>query len=527
MLLLGILLTAAWTALRAPGSSAKASPGRPGSGELARVSGIVATSPDGVVFDLAALIVVSTVIGGFLSHLFDVTPLIGITWVAFAWANCTGTAAELTDGITAFVRLLISRVGLMVILVRAGLSLDLPSARADALRVAVFATIPLLAEASVHAAISRAIIGDGWAWCFLRGFLGAAIAPSVVVPGVLKAKAAEWGASDSPANAMLAAVTIESATAVWAIAFLIELALPSSGGRSTTLTAVLGPVQLLGGTVLGCLLGSAIVGGSAALSVERGARTQPGDGLHKRVVLTVAAMLGVVCLACVFLGSYLELAGGGSLAAVSTAAFASFLWARGQPSQRALLAGAKARFAGWWDAAVLPALFCMLGSSIDAKTVFAADFLGDYAPGLLAGVATRFVVSFGCAMFVPRFGAVASNEPAATLPAEGVGELMRPSWTVAEAAWFAVSWIGKASVQAALGGAALVVALEHADGASAAAATTTGNTTAVVEAAENVQRARGVASLASLAAVAFAPLSAGLMRALGPPLLGAGKPASD
>uniref|UniRef100_A0A7S1MGF0 Uncharacterized protein n=1 Tax=Neobodo designis TaxID=312471 RepID=A0A7S1MGF0_NEODS len=243
---------------------------------------------------------------------------------------------------------------------------------------------------------------------------------------------------------------------------------------------------------------------------------------HKRVTLTVATLLAAVCLTLIFLGSFVDLAGGGSLAAVSTAALASGLWARGSAPEREVLSAVKLRFGGWWDAVVLPALFCMLGSSIDAQAVFAAAFLADYAPGLVAGVATRFLAAFACAAAVPSLAAATAG---------GASEDAQPRrrWSVAEAVWCAASCIGKASVQAALGGAALVVALDHQADARAAAIAA-GNVTAaqlgaLTEASGNVERAQGVASLASLAAVVFAPISAALMRALGPPLLGSAKPA--
>ena len=539
LLLLAVVLLAAWVAVRAPGLAAVAKPSLPGSDAVAFSTNEDAADPGGPLFDMVVGTVVSAVTGGALCALLDVTPLIGVAWAAFAWANLTGTAFELTDGYTSFARTVVSRVGLMVILVRAGLTLDVLAVRADVLRVALLSFVPLLAEATVHALVAHAVIGDSWTWAFLRGFMGAAIAPSVVVPSALRAKASRWGRRDSPVDALLAGAVIESALAVWAVSFLTDLAVPpASGGISDGVAAALGPIQLVAGPIVGFAVGAALVVCSLALTAEPGSLTaapphaassDPAahgavvavrrSGLHKRVGLTVTALLAVVCLVLIFAGSRLTVAGGASLAAVTVAAVAGHLWRRsGAAVQRDLLADVQARFGAAWDQLVLPALFASLGSSIAARRTFGGAFLADYAPGLAAGVATRLVVTFAVAAAVPRVGfsaPPAETPPADAAPASGAvtgceevagGSHARRWWSVREAAWTAMSCLGKASIQAALGGAALRAARENAAAGASGSA---------------VDIAKGVdlLSLASLAALVFAPLSALLMRVTGPSLL--------
>lgn len=516
---LALLLTAGYCVVTSTGSAAKVAAADDGERAFATSTASSTVRPGGVWFDLAALLIFSSLVGGSASALCGVPPLVGITYAALLYANMTGTAFELIGGITPLLRRVISRVGLTVILMRAGLAVQGANMAGHALRLVGLSLVPLCGEAMVHGAIQRALMPGladvSFAWAALLGFMASAVAPSVVVPGVLVAKAEGHGDPSGPFDVLLTAAVLDSALSVWIISFLIDFVLPGTTGRSPALTGALGPIQLVAGAVLGAMLGFTVHMVSGALLSEpiQGmleAGTPPKSATVATNTLAMALGLGLV-----FFGQAFTLAGGGAVAVVALTATLSYLWRpqhapgadAAPPGARALraalLSRLAARLAQWWDALVLPALFAMLGSSVDVTVVFDGSFLKHTAPALLFGVAVRFVLAVACGI------------------APALSDLRH--WTWGERLWVAASWIGKASVQAALGGVALATAADHLATVQLASTATPQER---LDAENAVSIARVVQSVASLAAVVFAPLSALLMRLLSGVCLAPATPAA-
>jgi hypothetical protein len=193
-----------------------------------------------------------------------------------------------------------------------------------------------------------------------------------------------------------------------------------------------------------------------------------------------------------------------------------------------------------WENAVMPALFASLGSSMQASTVFAGGFIGEAVACLFVGVTTRVVVT-ACIGALP-LGQAGSTTPGAPLTEPSTtddADGHDGNYTAKEVLFLALAWMGKASVQAALGAIALErVAELYADTAATADAFTAAggvvgdaNATAAASVAMNLTAAdvtriadyqqaladaRVIHSIASLSALFFAPLAALCLNALGP-----------
>ena len=377
----------------------------------------------GIVFDTTCAVVFSAVVGGTLSTFATCPPLAGILWAAFLWGNIP-TQFELVEGFVSDLRKIISRVGLTIIIARCGLSVNRAQTVAQWKNAISLGLLPLSVEATVHAFMASWLFGtSSLKLAFMQGFMAAAVAPAVVVPTALALQKQGRSVSRGPLPLALSSVIIDVSASVWVICFLMDLCFSS---RSVFLNVALGPIQIVGGGVVGFVV--AVVVHLAALCwTKENDLTHQSELIHQ-VAIRCAALFLCLCIGCMFLGFKENLAGGSTVAVAVASVALMWLWAPGcRPEVAPLRTEVPSLVTTVWDNVALPFLFTSAGSQIPISTVFARDFIGRALACIGAGIASRMLATLLC----------------------GVGL----DFSLSDFAVLVVSWLAKASTQGALGSA--------------------------------------------------------------------------
>jgi len=297
-------------------------------------------------------------------------------------------------------------------------------------------------------------------------------------------------------------------------------------GRAASAPRIKPPIQLIGGLILGALAALTLhcitkVFLTEVAPIQTGQhnvyeypKAHERDMHHKVVILYT-----VLAVALVFLGERLAVAGGGAIGVLSLAATLAHLWApKAVPAAKTLdmevmteanticvpdPAGASAptpgtqsvewgegqkacegaffpserqrlfvEYAFLWDNIVTPALFTMAGSNISLRASFDGSFFPKAISTILAGVACRVLFAW----------------------ASSFGQ----GFAIEQIMFVGVGWVGKAAVQAALGG----VALQRAEDENP-------------QDPDRLEHAQNIQTTAMLSAIFFAPLGACAVAVLG------------
>jgi solute carrier family 9B (sodium/hydrogen exchanger), member 1/2 len=211
---------------------------------LYNVLGSTLMTRGGYVWDPLVTFVVSAIVGGTICRVLQIPPLLGVLWIAIMWHNIGPEVGYLTDGIYKDVSKIAQRVGLTVVLVRAGFSLSFKSIRPHFRESLLLATIPYGVELTVHSLMAKELFSyDSYTWAFLQGCLCSTVSPAIVVPGVLYLQDQGYGKGNGPLSLMMSAVGLEVCFGVWAANFIIGLLFDST---PIAQAIVLGPVQIIG-----------------------------------------------------------------------------------------------------------------------------------------------------------------------------------------------------------------------------------------------------------------------------------------
>ncbi len=135
----------------------------------------------GVVWDPLVTFVVSAVVGGTICRILQIPPLLGVLWIAIMWANIGPEVGYLTSGIYKDVSKIAQRVGLTVLLMRAGFSLSLKSIRPHWHASMLLSLLPYGVEVTVHGLIAKEIFGyESYTWAFLQACICSTVSPAIV-----------------------------------------------------------------------------------------------------------------------------------------------------------------------------------------------------------------------------------------------------------------------------------------------------------------------------------------------------------
>jgi hypothetical protein len=418
-------------------------------------------SPGGWIFDPFLLIFLSGSIGGVLSVLLHLPPLLCILWVAVGLSNAT------KFNITHAVRRPLKIGGLAMILLRGGISVNLNAIKPIRLTVALMSVVPLLAEVSVLTGVNFAVwnhLGSKEPWFtptmgLLFASVVAPLSSSIIVTSALHLQSAGYGLLGGPPPVMVACVPFDSALGIWIANFMIESVLstsndvvdtPAGGAMGSGLIIVSNhtkshnpillaqpgwsllqiPLGLVCGVVMGVLaelMVNLLYGdrGSGSQNAKTRADPQNDDDRDLRTSIHNRAffLIFIGCFMGLAITEHYSIEGMGSLAVAAFGTMLGHRWRqrRDGDDRRKQFAS---RAAVVWNFCFMPALFAFVGSS----ATFTGKFIEDLGPTLLiivCGCATRVTAAFLCSLTADF------------------------SWK--ERVVMAFGWVGKASAQATLG----------------------------------------------------------------------------
>ncbi len=347
----------------------------------------------------------SAVLGGFLAKSLRMPPLLGMLLAGMAVGNMPGDPLQgLPDSWSLVLRL----VALTVILLRAGLGLDLKALvdlRGSLVRLAF---LPNLCEALTVAVVARLVLGLPVVWGLLLGFVVAAVSPAVVVPSLLDLQDKGYGVEKGIPTMVLAAATFDDVVSITGFGAALSLVFADQGAATVTESIVRAPLELALGLGSGMLAGSLCAATASAPTWFR---------------FAILSGLGLVAV----LGGWaLGFAGGGSLAAMTMGAVSARGW-RGSTFDVAV------QLSRAW-AVAQPILFGLIGAAVALKAV---------EPSYVEGGLIILAIGLGVRLVVTYLSASANH------------------FNTRERLFVALAWIPKATVQAAIGALALDLARQN------------------------------------------------------------------
>ncbi|CAL1673463.1 unnamed protein product [Lasius platythorax] len=405
-------------------------------------------APGGQLFGLAALCIAAH-FGGWLFSLTTLPALIGMLITGLILQNVGLVKIE---GQYSVVIANLRKIALVIILTRAGLDLDPTALKRLKVTVPKMGLIPWLVEAMVVTVLTRFLLDLPWIWGFLLGSVIAAVSPAVVVPCLFRLRAKGYGVAKGIPTLIIAVSGIDDAASV-AVYGIVKSIMFSHDALWYQILQ--GPIAIIGG------LGFGIMWGWLAKYV-------PEKGDPFIVPLRVLMLLGGGLLA-VFGSEAIELGGAGPLAVVAAAFVSCYFWQ--QEGWEVDDNPVATSFEIFWMI-FEPILFGVTGAQIkinelEGRTVY----LG--LSCLLAGIVIRIGATVLC----------------------GIGSKLN----LKEKVFIALSWMAKATVQAALG----PVTLDEVDRANQ----------------HEVQYAEMVLMLCVLSVLLTAPAGAIIISLSGPKLL--------
>lgn len=359
------------------------------------------------------LLFLASIGGGYVAKRLRLPPLLGMLLAGLAIRNLPW---GLLDGLPESWSVGLRLTALAVILLRAGLGLDLPALnelRANALRLAAF---PNLTEATTVAAAAYVLLDLPVRWAVLLGFIVSAVSPAVVVPSMLDLQRKGYGTAKGIPTMILAAASFDDVISITGFGVALSLIFSGQGEAGVAETLLRAPIELALG------LGFGILAGLICLTVSKAP-----------VWIRFGVLLALGLLA-IFGGWAVELTGGGSLAAMTMGAVAGRVWLDGAIPVAKLMARV-------WGVAQ-PMLFGLIGAAVVLAAV-EPTYIVRGVVILVLGLVVRMAVTY------------LSAEPR--------------RFTTHERLFIAAAWIPKATVQAAVGALALDLAREYESGPQAEA----------------------------------------------------------
>ena len=384
--------------------------------------------PNGAGFALAILFTAAKTAEAMLKCLstkrLPLPPLIGMVAAGLLLRNCSNM--PLSDNVPFFGydfkswSVLLRSLALAVIMLRAGLGLDLRKLRTLGAITARLAFLPCIFETAAVGVTSHYLLGLPASWAGMLGFTVAAVSPAVLVPGMLELQDRNLGTNKGIPTLMMAAASFDDVLAVAGFGVCLTLVRQTEFGddsaSSLAWLVMKAPVEICAGCVAGLVIGAA----SALLGAE-----------HVNVAVHTLATLGGAFV-CVLGSRKIGFSSGGILAAVVIGSTISEFWRR--TDRISQLEQVRSRVQKLWGDVAQPALFGLLGAAVDLRAVRSKD------------------VGLGCALIA--IGLVVR------LLATRLA-LVKSRFSSREALFICISWLPKATVQAAVGGIALDIVMEN------------------------------------------------------------------
>jgi len=208
--------------------------------------------------------------------------LLGMLFAGFLLANIPNLA--ITSNILPVWSSSLRSVALSIILVKAGLDLD-PSVLNKMKSVCTRLTIvPCLVETASCAVAAHFLLDFPWLWGFLLGFVLGAVTPAVIVPSLLKLQSDGYGVNEGIPSLVIAASSFDDVVAIsgFSVVFSIIFSNVETSNQSTNVSfnstslnstvqiqaenqetslAMLilrGPLEMIGGVLFSLLIGATL-----------------------------------------------------------------------------------------------------------------------------------------------------------------------------------------------------------------------------------------------------------------------------
>ncbi|TDG45673.1 hypothetical protein AWZ03_007948 [Drosophila navojoa] len=365
-----------------------------------------AAAPGGQLFGLVVLTVAAN-FGGYIISLTTLPRLIGMLLVGLlfqnvGWVDLDGDFSKVTAHLRKF--------ALTIILTRAGLEMEPEAFKKVYKTILKLGIVPWIVEFGVLATMSHYLLGLPWIWGCLMGSIMAAIAPAVVVPCLFRLRTKGYGVAKGIPTLVVAVSGVDDAISV-AVFGIISTIMFSDRGQLYLIAQV--PVCLIGGLGFGVIWGLL-----ARIFPERG---------DAYVVPLRTLMLFAGNLVAIYGSEELGFEGAGPLGVVFSSFISNYYWCKDgwtiddNPVSTA--------FEIFWMI-FEPILFGVTGATIKIRELDSGVlYMG--ALCIFAGVVIRIFITAGIAF----------------------GDRLNTK----EKFFVGLSWMAKATVQAALG----PVALRH------------------------------------------------------------------
>ncbi|XP_037958585.1 sodium/hydrogen exchanger 9B2 isoform X2 [Teleopsis dalmanni] len=205
-------------------------------------------APGGQLFGLVVLTVAAN-FGGYLISLTTLPRLIGMLMVGIlfqnvGWVNLDGDFGRVTAHLRKF--------ALTIILVRAGLEMEPKAFKKVYKTILKLGIVPWAVECCVVAVMTHFLLDLPWVWAFLMGSIIAAVSPAVVVPCLFRLRTKGYGVAKGIPTLIIAVAGIDDALSV-AIFGIISSVMFSDRGIGYQISQA--PVCILGGLGFGVIWG--------------------------------------------------------------------------------------------------------------------------------------------------------------------------------------------------------------------------------------------------------------------------------
>lgn len=409
---------------------------------------------EGQVFALVALLMASA-FGGFVARALRLPSLFGMLVVGIMLRNIDSIAVA--KDIDHDLASLIRSISLVLILTRGGMSLEPDALRQLKFGIMRLAFLPCLCEGLTEGIAGHFILGIPWIWSFLLGFVLTAVSPSILIPGLLNLKEHGFGTNKGIPSLLIASATLDDVLSISVFGILLGIIYATG---SIVFTIFRGPLEIMMGLAYGIGFGLICWQVPHRHDMKKGSRNR-----NRVAIITGLTMFGY------FGSTRAEVYGTGFLAAgplsvILVSFVASIGWKK---TGKTLVSRSLVIIWKFFQ----PLLFGLIGAEVDFSALTGEEVARGI--GLLAcGTTVRIIIVFL---------AIQGNK-----------------LNVKETIFIMIAWLPKATVQAAIGSAALDLAMRNGSP-------------------EEEEYGRTVLNVALLDIMIFGPIGALSIGLLGPHLL--------
>ena len=205
-----------------------------------------ALPPNGSLFNVLLLFVCAYILGRLVSVI-RLPPLLGMLIIGFIFGNSYDL--NLNHKLSSILR----SIALVVILLRAGLGLDLKVIRKLSFVCLRLSLIPCCVEAITLCVSTYLLIGFPIKWGLLLGFIVSGVSSAVVIPEMIALQERQMGIDKGIPTLLMASASVDNVMAITGFGVCLGLVFPSNA--SVVWNILKGPVEALTGLVVGTLIG--------------------------------------------------------------------------------------------------------------------------------------------------------------------------------------------------------------------------------------------------------------------------------